>query len=705
MAKTVALIGNPNCGKTTLFNSLTGHSQTVGNWPGVTIDRKSGDCWFDGQQYEIVDLPGIYSLEQDQLGLDETIAKSYLHNDKPDLIVNIVDASTLNRQLLLTHQLLDMNIPMLIVVNMLDVAKAQQITVNLDALEQLVGVPVVGSIASMKKSTVAVKKALSLASIKQGAMDTLPLDYSDRLLSRLDVIRGWVANSVDVDDSKVSVTEKLDKIILNQWLGVPIFLFMIYCLFTFAINGGAVFIDFFDILLNSWLVVGSRALLSAFYAPEWIIVLLSDGVGGGIQLVGTFIPVIAFLYIGLSILEGSGYLPRAAFVVDRLMRTIGLPGRSFVPLIVGFGCNVPAVMATRSLNNPYDRMITIAMTPFMSCGARLTVYALFAAVLFKSDGQNIVFLLYLIGVLMAVITGWVFRKALSADRLSYSMMDLPAYHLPTLRNISITTWQRLKSFLLDAGKTIVLVVTALSFISSWGTDGSFGNENKENSVLSELGRSFTPVLSPMGVSPDNWPATVGVITGIFAKEAVVGTLDSLYSDIAGVVDEPVNTPGQWQSTVIAVNSISVNFEALFSNLSDPLGIGLTESSSDQESAQQQGVREETFMVMAELFSTKFAAFCYLLFILLYTPCVAVIGAVVRESGAYWAGVVVGWSTILAYTVSTSVYQVGTFGSHPVFSMTWLLASTIALFAAYLILKKIAIFEARRSGLITVVNIN
>ncbi|MCL6416912.1 ferrous iron transport protein B [Aestuariirhabdus sp. Z084] len=694
--QTIALVGNPNCGKTTLFNGLTGRHQTVGNWPGVTVDRKVGQCRTENQTYDVVDLPGIYSLEQDQLGLDESIARSFLDNDKPDLILNIVDASTLNRQLLLTHQLRDLGIPMLVVVNMIDVAEAHHIRVDLVALSKALGVPVMGAVASKKSSIETVKQALSTA--------TVPVveDAASELMARHQQVQAWVTLAVTIEQERKTLTERVDGVILNRWFGVPVFLAVMYLLFTFAINVGAVFIDFFDILLGAWLVDGSREILTQVSAPEWLMVLISDGLGGGIQLVGTFIPVIAFLYVGLSVLEGSGYLPRAAFVVDRLMRSIGLPGRAFVPLIVGFGCNVPSVMASRSLHNPYDRMITIAMTPFMSCGARLTVYALFAAALFTSNGQNVVFALYLLGVVMAVLTGWVFRKAFPASQMSSSIMDLPAYHVPTLRNVSTNTWHRLKGFCLDAGKTIILVVVALSFINSWGTDGSFGNENKQNSVLSAVSKVITPVFTPMGIEQDNWPATVGIITGIFAKEAVVGTLDSLYADVAGVTSDEEGDTTLWGSTGEAFSSIGDNARGLLDSLTDPLGISVDSYASAEEAAQEQGVREATLSKMAELFVTPLAAFCYLVFILLYTPCVAVMGALVRESGKHWAWVVIGWSTVLAYATATSLYQVGTFMQHPLFSFSWLCGMAVMMYGAFRVLKRAAVSEVKRAGLIPVV---
>ncbi|MFQ3230144.1 ferrous iron transport protein B [Reinekea sp.] len=703
MAKTIALVGNPNCGKTSLFNQLTGRHQTVGNWPGVTVDKKSGFVTIGDEKYELVDLPGIYSLEQAQLGLDEAIAKKFLTN-RPDIILNVVDASALNRQLLLTHQLREYGIPMIVAVNMLDVAQSNHIQVDLQTLQSKLGVPVVGTVASSKESVNKLKAQIPLAA----SVDVEPiidgLSNADRLIERLAVVNSWCSAVMEQSSNKITFTEKLDGVLLNRWLGIPIFLAVMYLLFAFAINVGAVFIDFFDILLGTWLVDGSNQLLSAVNTPTWIIVLISNGLGGGLQLVGTFIPVIGFLYVGLSVLEGTGYLPRAAFVVDRMMRSIGLPGRSFVPLIVGFGCNVPSVMATRSLSNPYDRMVTVAMTPFMSCGARLTVYALFAAAMFNQNGQNIVFLLYLLGIFMAVVTGWVFRKAFSARQLTSSVLDLPAFHVPSLRNIWMSTWHRLKSFCLDAGRTIVIVVVALSFINSWGIDGSFGNEDKENSVLSAVSKAVTPIFYPLGVTADNWPATVGIVTGIFAKEAVVGTLDSLYADIAGVDDGDSESLSYWKSTQTAFASIMDNARGLAGTLVDPLGLSIGDVSNQEAAANEQGVRTSTLSTLATLFETPFAAFCYLVFILLYTPCVAMMGALVREAGRSWSIVVISWSTILAYSVSTSLYQIGTFHLHAFFSASWLLAMAAMMWGAFIVLKRVAEQEVAKAGLIPLVSV-
>ena len=368
--------------------------------------------------------------------------------------------------------------------------------------------------------------------------------------------------------------------------------------------------------------------------------------GVGIQLVGTFIPIIACLFLFLTFLEDTGYMARAAFVLDRLMQRLGLPGKSFVPLIVGFGCNVPAVMATRSLDNQPDRILTTIMAPFMSCGARLTVYALFAAAFFPTNGQNIVFALYFIGIAVAVASAMVVRRHLLHSRSSTFILELPAYHLPTLKGVLIHTWQRLSGFVTRAGKAIVIVVVILNVVNSVGTDGSFGNQNTKDSVLSAIGRTITPVFRPMGIADDNWPATVGIFAGIFAKEVVVGTLDALYSQ---------NTVGESDFNLLdefgaAAQTIPENLSALVSTVTDPLGLDLGELSDTSAAADNQAVEINTIAAMRSLFDGELGAFSYLLFILLYMPCVATIGAIYKELGPFWAVFSTSWSVVVAYAL-------------------------------------------------------
>ena len=683
--KTIGLLGNPNCGKSTLFNRLTGANQRVGNWPGVTVERKTGSLTIAGERFEIIDLPGIYSLDQSAGGIDEAVARDYIASGECDLVINIVDASNLQRHLILTQQLLDSGLPVVIALNMLDVAERAGLSLDPIALSKALQVPVVPMVASRN---VGIKDLLEILQstqskdqtvIKSSRLSATSASSSETLAAAERRYHKAVAIGETVTQVK-SVrhppSETIDRIVLNRWLGIPIFLAAMYLMFTVAINLGAVFIDFFDILFGAIFVTASEQLLSDLGLPVWLIVLLSQGLGGGIQLVATFIPVIGFLFLCLSVMEDSGYMARAAFVIDRLMIGIGLPGSAFVPLIVGFGCNVPAVLATRSLSRENDRLMTIAMAPFMSCGARLTVYALFAAAFFKGQGQNIVFLLYLTGILMAIFTGWVFRKQIFQGQMSASYAEMPVYHVPVVKNLLLTTWFRLRSFVLRAGRTIVLVVVALSFLNSFGTDGSFGNEDTETSVLSVIGKSITPAFYPMGLTDENWPATVGLFTGLFAKEAVVGTLNALYS--GQLEGDPMTL---MQSGEAAVISVYDNASALGGTLLDPLGLSLNDDASDSP-------QNATLENMAAYFGSDLAAFSYLVFILLYAPCVAVIAAMHKESGLKWAGLVFGWTTLVGYISATMVYQVGSFSAHPQFSSAWIVGMVAVLALAIIALKRV-----------------
>lgn len=675
--KRIALVGNPNCGKTTLFNLLTGSRQKVGNWPGVTVERKSGSFALDDSEVELIDLPGVYSLEQAYLGVDERIAKEFIDGQEADLFINLVDATNLERSLILTQQLAEQEIPTIVVLNMLDVANQQGLSVHPEKLAQQLGVPVIPMVASRREGLT--ELLLALNTDQAAAQTSQALEDSERarnvtddpILQRYHRSRALANGVVEVSPTNHSLSERIDNIVLNKWLGVPFFLLMIYLMFTFAVNLGAVFIDFFDILFAAVLVDGSTWLLTQISAPAVIITLVAQGLGGGITLVATFIPVIGFLYLCLSVLEDSGYMSRAAFVIDRLMSGIGLPGNAFVPLIVGFGCNVPAVMAARTLGRDSDRLMTISMAPFMSCGARLTVYALFAAAFFQQNGQNIVFGLYLLGIALAVFTGWIFRKQLFKDEITPSFQEMPAYHVPVVRNILTTTWFRLRGFVVRAGKTIVSVVVVLSFLNSVSTDFTFGNEDSESSVLSVIGKSITPAFAPMGISEDNWPATVGLFTGMFAKEAIVGTLDALYSDPSDNADG--SAPDLIAAAAEAIQSIGSELLAIGGALTDPLGISIGDVTDLDAVTEEQGVEDTTLTNMATLFNSPFSAFCYLVFVLLYAPCVAVLGAVNKEAGWQWTLLVFSWCTGLAYITATVIYQLGVFFENPLFSSIWIIA--------------------------------
>jgi ferrous iron transport protein B len=491
----IGVVGNPNCGKTTLFNQLTGARQQVGNWPGVTVERKTGVYQYQDKQITLVDLPGIYSLDvHGQVSIDEAISQQYILSGEADLIVNIIDAANLERNLYLTTQLLDMDVPVLIAMNMMDIAEQHGIHINLEELSRQLGINIVPIIAvngtgieTLKQHINVVAAAKPIArtrvtypEIIEKTLDTLSPAVIDHRSKVQQAHSRWICIKVlegdptfseslgetlqqtaalkrqyievqldeEVDTlvadsryrfidtlaataihktSEISrrLSDRIDHVVLNRMLGIPIFLVVMYLMFMFTINLGGAFIDFFDQFTGTLLVDGVTHMLASWNTPAWLITLLANGIGGGIQVVATFIPIIGFLYLFLSFLEDSGYMARAAFVMDRFMRFIGLPGKSFVPLIVGFGCNVPAIMATRTLENPRDRYLTLLMDPFMSCGARLPVYALFAAAFFPIGGQNIVFGLYLLGIAAAVLTGFIMKHTLLQGEAGHFIMELP----------------------------------------------------------------------------------------------------------------------------------------------------------------------------------------------------------------------------------------------------------------------------------------
>jgi ferrous iron transport protein B len=386
-------------------------------------------------------------------------------------------------------------------------------------------------------------------------------------------------------------------------------------------------------------------------------------------------------------------MARAAFVMDRFMRSIGLPGKSFVPLIVGFGCNVPAVMATRTLEARRDRLMTMAMAPFMSCGARLPVYALFAAAFFPVGGQNIVFGLYIIGIAIAVLTGLAMKSTLLQGKATPFIMELPPYHLPTVMGVLLRTWDRTRSFIVNAGKIIVPMVMVLNLLNTIGTDGSYGNEDSNNSVLSAIGRTIAPAFSPMGMSEDNWPAAVGIFTGVLAKEAVVGTLDSLYEGLAksdaAAAGLPVEAEEEfdfWGGINSAIATIPANLKDAMGSWADPAGLDVGDVSSIEAAAEEQEVSSGTFGAMVARFDGGAGAFAYLLLILLYFPCTAAIAAIYRETNIGWTLFIAGWTTGVAYIAATVFYQSAIFSRHPGVSLAWITGMLTIFISVLLILR-------------------
>jgi len=675
----IALIGSPNCGKTTLFNRLTGARQRTGNWPGVTVERKTGRLSLDQQRSSLVDLPGVYSLHDTESAIDARVTRDYLHSDRAELLIWVVDARQLSRHLRLLPQLQSLDIPIVLVVNMIDCARKEGICVDIDELKNATTLPVIAISAASGEGLTELSTQLSEI-LTQSKMSSCGPRSSPRFSEKSISV---LATRVSHSRHKRSLSEKIDRWMLHPRLAFPIFLLVMYLLFSISVNVGSAFIDFFDIWIGSWVVDGGRWALNSLGSPSWLTTLLADGLGGGLQLISTFIPVIGCLYLCMSILEDSGYLSRASFVIDGLMSRIGLPGQAFIPLIVGFGCNVPSVMAARALDRPSSRMTTIFIAPFMSCGARLSVYVFVGTALFPEQAHNAIFLLYLLGIVVAVFSAWLLRKSLFGEECGASICEMPAYHRPLLRNVLIQSWQRLNTFIFRAGKRILAVVMLLTLISSLGTDGSWGNQDTEKSVLAATGKLLTPLFEPIGIGKDNWPATVGLFSGLFAKEVVVGTLDTLYSPSTNNdLDTDLLAPPDFSADFrLALRSIDDNFSELMHNLlpfsSTDLGV-----SDTKIAAIEQGVKHSSYDAMNRNFPSAWAAFCFLVFILLYAPCVATIGAMQKEAGSAWLQFSVAWSLLLSYWLASNLWQLSLIIKTPAQSLTWLLLSTLVLVLSY-----------------------
>jgi len=754
---TLAIAGNPNSGKTTFFNGLTGGNQKIGNWPGVTVEKKEGYIGKNTERMKLVDLPGIYAFHSSSE--DERIAQDFLLTEKPDMVVNIVDASNLERNLYLTFQLIEMKMPLIVVLNMSDIAEQEGITIDAAALEKQLGVPVYSMIATQGEQIKKFRQTLishrtdtqqpsrknreSLISypdsiqayVDQWAGKSGRTTIDDwmtiKVLEGNDYITDTLLKETDLEEPDIvsakqhilesdgaeadvlianarydgihkaaekcirregvrrSLSDRIDSVVLNRFLGIPVFLGIMYLAFWAAVNVGFAFIDFFDILAGTFFVDGLGTLLESIGSPAWLTTIAADGIGAGIQTVATFVPVVFFMFLVLSILEDSGYMARAAFVMDRVMQSIGLPGKAFVPMIVGFGCTIPAMLGARTLENKRDRFLTIFITPFMSCGARLPVYALFGAAFFGARAGGIVFSIYMVGILMAIGTGFMLRKTLFRGGDSTFVMELPKYHLPTLRNTFGAAWKRLGFFIRRAGKAIIIVVLVLSVFNSLGTDGSFGNEDSEESVLSAVGKAITPVFQPMGIETENWPATVGLFTGLFAKEVVVGTLNSLYAqdgpEAAGVIEDtaatdaapnetaegaaavaaPEETEGfsLGQGIIDSFTALGEGLTGIFSGLSATLGLD-TIGLGEEETAEIVEVEGSVFQGMRSRFN-PYSAYAYLLFVLLYFPCVAAFGTAIQEMGWKYGVLQAAYLTILAWSTATLFYQI-TVAHNPLF---------------------------------------
>lgn len=727
----ILLVGNPNCGKTTLFNALTGDNQRVGNWPGVTVEQKTGVIDYLEHSIELIDLPGIYSLTALETGLsqDEEIAAQAIITLEPDCIINVVDACHLERHLYLTSQVLELGKPVILALNMIDIAEQRGITIDVSVLSEQLGCPVIPIQAHKKLGVTSLidailarpepiqPLALLLPNALQNVLNTIAIDLEEKgyskplahyhalrfaeggIIKEQAAIHHNLLNSNPLDlgfdvlladaryqkvhqmttmvqkkrsDASEYFTAKLDKIVLHRFFALPIFFAMMYFMFLFAINIGGAFQDFFDISTDTIFVQGSAWLLQQVHAPDWITALIANGIGKGINTTLTFIPVITAMYFFLSLLETSGYMARAAFVVDKLMRILGLPGKSFVPMIVGFGCNVPAIMAARTLDTERDKLLTVMMSPFMSCSARLAIYAVFVAAFFPENGQNIVFSLYLIGILMAVLTGFLLRTTILKGKSSPLILELPAYHKPSFKRLLTETSIRLRFFVIRAGKVIIPVCVILGALNSLTLDGGISTgEASTQSLLSMIGQWITPLFAPMGITQDNWPATVGLLTGMLAKEVVIGTINTLYAQI-GHMGELATAHFDFLGGIkAAIWSIPVNLSQLGSALWNPV----------LASAADHTVSNSIYGMMVIKFDGQVGAYAYLLFILLYIPCVSTMAVIRQEATQRLMWISVIWSIMVAYSVAVLFYQMAKFIEHPYSSMIWIITIVLSLMLA------------------------
>lgn len=581
---TAALLGNPNVGKTTLFNALTGANQYVGNWAGVTIEKKEG---FFGKNVKIVDLPGIYAM--DTYSNEEKISKEFLQRDDVDVVINIVDASNLSRNLYLTFQLRQFNKPVVLVLNMMDVAKAKGIEIDCDKLSKRLGVTVIPISATKKTGINKLKEVLENSNFFTSLIDNdCQLDNEADIYRHIEEILKECTRTTGGDT--ITPTERIDKLVLNKYLAYPFFILVMYLIFQFTFSWvGQPLSDMLDMLVNDYLVPWVGSLLSD--SNEWFQSLIIDGIMGGVGSVIVFLPVILTLFLGISFLEDSGYMARAAFLMDKIMRRMGLSGKAFIPMMVGFGCSVPGIMSTRTLESEKDRKLTALLVPLMSCNAKLPVYVLLASVFFPGNQTMIIFSLYLLGIAMAFIVGWIFDKTIFKKDEEPFIIELPEYKMPEMRDLLIHTWRKGESFLKKMGTVIFAASVIIWFLSSFNFSGL---ADINDSFLSYLGKAINPIFIPLGFG--TWQNSVSLLTGIVAKEVVVGSMGVLYGgDLKSIL------PG---------------------------------------------------------FFNPLSAYAFLVFVLLYTPCISTVAAVKKEYGGKMMALSIVYQILLAWVVAFIVYSLG-----------------------------------------------
>jgi ferrous iron transport protein B len=671
----IALAGNPNCGKTSIFNELTGSRQHVGNWPGVTVEKKEGKLKFEGRNITVMDLPGTYSLGA--YSEDEVVACNYILRDKPDVVINVVDATNIERNLYLTMQLLETGAKIILVLNMMDEANSKNVRIDIKKLSKSLGVPVIETIATKGQGIKdIIKEVIKISELEKANVYKIQYgtdiereieflkaityesatkigfpsewtaikllendtyvnknleqtdDYNtissslEKSIERLITIIGYEPDAFLIDKRYEVISEvvntcvkkdivrnenrsdKIDNVITNKWLGIPIFAAIMFFMYQFSITFGSGFlggiVDEGFGTLGEW----TGTTLSSMGAPELLTSFITDGIIGGLGSVLVFFPMILTMYFLIALLEDSGYMARAAYVMDRLMNAVGLHGKTALSLIIGGGCNVAGIMSTRTLESKKDRMIAILINPFVSCPARLAVYGVFVAAFFAHKklwifnlGGIIIFSLYVLGIVVAILLGKFLSEKVFKAEESFFVMELPPYRIPTAKGLLIHMWEKSECFLKKMGTVILMVVLVVWVLSNLPLGIESGSKD---SILGMIGSFIAPVFTLAGFG--NWQSAVALITGFAAKEAVVGTLGTIYG---------VGSEGAALTTAI----------------------------------------QQAF--------TPLSAISFMIMTLLYVPCVAAIGAVKKETNSSkWAWIVVAYTTIIGWVLAVVVYQVG-----------------------------------------------
>lgn len=731
----IVLAGNPNVGKSTLFNALTGAKQHVANWPGKTVEKKEGRVDIQGRECFVVDLPGTYSLTA--YSIEEIISRDYLIDEKPNAVVAVVDASNLERNLYLVVQLLELEVPVILALNMTDIAHKRGLNIDPAALSaSLGGVPVIetthGQLNRVEQLKAEINRLdsaprplrvdygpaleIEIAALAQRieASPALAARYTprwlavqlleddDNLIERLraegghdDLIDAAALAAARIDEASgeeaatliadrryqfiagivrgtvvrgssaaETFSDRVDLIVTHRIWGVPIFLLLMWVVFQFTANVSAPFVEFTEMLFEGPVTRWMVALLAVLgLGDTWVESLAVDGIIAGVGGVLVFVPVLFALYLALAVLEDSGYMARSAFVMDRFMTALGLHGKSFLPMMVGFGCTVPAIYATRTLDNETDRKITAFLTPFMSCGARLPVYVLFGTIFFGSNSGTLIFAMYVTGIVVALLTSLLLTKVIYRGRVVPPLViELPPYRLPALRTVGRDIRRRVGSFVHNAGTIILAAAVVLWFMLSIPASGSlnqFNDVELEDSVFSAISRGVAPALAPAGFG--TWEASGALVTGLIAKEVVIATMNQIYTgedDEEAIESTFVEDLGEiatgFGEAVILTGQEVINIVPRTLNLLPGLSLPDVEflAGEDEEiasSSLEQALRSAF---------TPLAAVAFTVFILLYVPCMAAVGAMRQEFGWRWALIQAGYMLLVAWAAAVIVYQGG-----------------------------------------------